>query len=62
MHTTSIAESSVESAAEFNSEADHYLASINKVYELMFQNLGEDYCPRPAVSSTSSTISVDTEQ
>lgn len=60
-HTAGIAESLAESDAESYIEADHYLASINKIYEFMFQTLGEDFCPRPAALSTSSTISV-TEQ
>ncbi|KAH3827861.1 hypothetical protein DPMN_129804 [Dreissena polymorpha] len=55
---TGFAENSAESDAELNSDADHYLASVNDVLELILQTLWEDYCPRPAVSSTNSTISV----
>ncbi|KAH3702839.1 hypothetical protein DPMN_077865 [Dreissena polymorpha] len=42
-------------------DTDQYLVSINQIYELMFQTLGEDYCSRPVEVSTNSTISV-TEQ
>ncbi|KAH3854018.1 hypothetical protein DPMN_096557 [Dreissena polymorpha] len=61
IQTTDLAVGSTETGSESNVEAESYMVSINQVYEMMFHTLGEDYCPRPSMSATSSAISI-TEQ
>ncbi|KAH3886090.1 hypothetical protein DPMN_010091 [Dreissena polymorpha] len=55
------ADGSIEEGSESNEAELYYLASINQVYELMFNTLDEDFCPRPSLSLTGSAVTV-TEQ
>ncbi|KAH3716598.1 hypothetical protein DPMN_059322 [Dreissena polymorpha] len=55
------ADGSIEAGSESNEVELYYLASINQVYELMFNTLDEDFCPRPSLSLTGSAVTV-TEQ
>ncbi|KAH3887166.1 hypothetical protein DPMN_011182 [Dreissena polymorpha] len=55
------ADGSIEAGLESNEDELYYLASINQVYELMFNTLDEDFCPRPSLSLTGSAVTV-TEQ
>ena len=55
------ADGSIEAGSESNEAELYYLASINQVYELMFNTLDEDFCPRPSLSLTGSAVTV-TEQ
>ncbi|KAH3853999.1 hypothetical protein DPMN_096538 [Dreissena polymorpha] len=58
IQTTDLAVGSTETSSESNVEAKSYLASIIQVYEIRLHTLGEDYCPRPSMSATSSAISI----
>ncbi|KAH3887751.1 hypothetical protein DPMN_011770 [Dreissena polymorpha] len=55
------ADGSIEAGSESNEADLYYLASINQVYELMFNTLDEDFCPRPSLSLTGSAVTI-TEQ
>ncbi|KAH3711357.1 hypothetical protein DPMN_070862 [Dreissena polymorpha] len=55
------ADGSIEAGSESNEAELYYLASINQVYELMFNTLDENFCPRPSLSLTGSAVTV-TEQ
>ncbi|KAH3794937.1 hypothetical protein DPMN_148478 [Dreissena polymorpha] len=55
------ADGSIKAGSESNEAELYYLASINQVYELMFNTLDEDFCPRPSLSLTGSAVTV-TEQ
>ncbi|KAH3829819.1 hypothetical protein DPMN_103048 [Dreissena polymorpha] len=55
------ADGSIEAGSESNEAELYYLASINQVYELMFNTLDEDFCPHPSLSLTGSEVTV-TEQ
>ena len=47
-----------EAGSEVQEPEPHYLASINQVYELIFNTLDDDFCPRPAQSIIGSDITV----
>ncbi|KAH3871043.1 hypothetical protein DPMN_034237 [Dreissena polymorpha] len=59
LHTSVPVESEAESDADI--DTDKFLVSSNQIYELIFQTLGEELCPRPVETSSNSTISI-TEQ
>ncbi|KAH3832088.1 hypothetical protein DPMN_105365 [Dreissena polymorpha] len=56
MHTAGVVDNEADSEIDTNDDTDQYLLSINQIYELIFQTLGDDYCQRPAEMSTNSTI------
>ncbi|KAH3891260.1 hypothetical protein DPMN_015353 [Dreissena polymorpha] len=59
LHTSVPVESEAESDADI--DTNKFLASSIQIYELIFQTLGEELCPRPVETSSNSTISI-TEQ
>ena len=48
LHTAGVVDNEADSEADSNDDTDQILSSINRIYEMIFQNLGEYYCPRPA--------------
>ncbi|KAH3783315.1 hypothetical protein DPMN_161251 [Dreissena polymorpha] len=56
MHTAGVVDNEADSEVDPNYDTDHYLSSINQINELIFQTLGDDYCPRPVEMSTNLTI------
>ncbi|KAH3865954.1 hypothetical protein DPMN_029002 [Dreissena polymorpha] len=58
LHTAGVVDNEADSEADSNDVTDQYLSSINWIYEMIFQNLCDDYCPRPGEMSTNSTISI----
>ncbi|KAH3836120.1 hypothetical protein DPMN_109490 [Dreissena polymorpha] len=56
LHTSVPEESEAESDADI--DTDKFLASSTQIYELIFQTLGEELCPRPVETSSNSTISI----
>ena len=47
-----------EAGSEVQEPVPHYLASINQVYELIFNTLDDDFCPRPTQSIIGSAVTV----
>ena len=47
-----------EAGSEVQEPEPHYLASINQVYELIFNTLDDDFCPRPTQSIIGSAVTV----
>ncbi|KAH3734165.1 hypothetical protein DPMN_040605 [Dreissena polymorpha] len=58
LHTAGVVDNEADSEADSSDVTAQYLSSINRIYEMIFQNLGYDYCPRPAKMSTNSTSSI----
>ena len=47
-----------KAGSEVQEPEPHYLASINQVYELIFNILDDDFCPRPTQSIIGSAVTV----
>ena len=47
-----------EAGSEVQEPEPHYLASINQVYELIFNTLDDDFCPRPIQSIIGSAVTI----
>ena len=47
-----------EAGSEVQEPEPHYLASINQVYEVIFNTLDDDFCKRPAQSIIGSAVTV----
>ena len=45
-----------ETGSEAQEPEPHYLASINQIYELIFNTLDDSFCPRPAQSIINTLI------
>ena len=48
-----------EAGSEAQEPEPHYLASINQVYELIFNTLDDDFCPRPVLSIIGSAVTIN---